>query len=124
MLRMSARTLAKYLLSFLNNFSPCLLQNSSSIDEMLHIVRQEGSIDEPNVLYGLAWNWRYQSNRYLVGHRGWMPGIAHTMMVDKKRNLGVILLSNGDITWGDNLAKQISMTLVNIMEELFKCYEK
>lgn len=124
MLRMSAHTLAIYLRSFLNNFSPRLLQNPSSIDEMLRIVRQESPIEEPDVLYALIWNWKYQNNRYLVGHRGWMPGTAHTMMVNEKRNLGVILLSNGDITWGDDVAKQISMTLVDIMGQLFDCFEK
>ncbi|CAF2878320.1 unnamed protein product [Rotaria sp. Silwood2] len=124
MLRMSAHSLSIYLRSFLNNFFPDLLQNLSSINEILHVNRQEGSIDEPNVQYGLIWNWRYQNNRHLVGHRGWMPGVAHTMMTNEKRSLGVILLSNGDITWGDDLAKQVSSTLIDIMGQLFDCFEK
>ncbi|CAF4373907.1 unnamed protein product, partial [Rotaria magnacalcarata] len=66
MLRMSARSLSIYLRLFLNNFSPDLLRNVSSMNEMLHVSRQEGSLDEPGVQY--------------VGHRGWMPGVAHTMM--------------------------------------------
>ncbi|CAF4594395.1 unnamed protein product [Rotaria sp. Silwood1] len=124
MLRMSARSLSIYLRSFLNNFSPDLLQNLSSINEILHISRPEGSKDEPNVQYGLIWNWHYQNNRHLVGHHGWMPGVAHTMMANENRSLGVILLSNGDITWGDNLAKQVSSTLIDIMGQLFDCFEK
>ncbi|CAF3339260.1 unnamed protein product [Rotaria socialis] len=124
MLRMSARSLSIYLRLFLNNFSPDLLQNVSSMNEMLHVSRQEGSRDEPDVQYGLIWNWRYQNNRRLVGHRGWMPGVAHTMMANEKRSLGVILLSNGDITWGDSLAKQVSSTLTDIMGQLFDCFEQ
>ncbi|CAF3587805.1 unnamed protein product [Rotaria sp. Silwood1] len=124
MLRMSARSLSIYLRSFLNNFSPDLLQNLSSINEILHISRPEGSKDEPNVQYGLIWNWHYQNNRHLVGHRGWMPGVAHTMMANENRSLAVILLSNGDITWGDDLAKQVSSTLIDIMGQLFDCFEK
>lgn len=123
MLRMSARSLAIYLRSFLNNFYPNLLKNVSSINEMLHVYRKESPIDEPGVQYALIWNWRYQNNRHLVGHRGWMPGIAHTMMINEKRNLGVILLSNGDITWGDDLAKKVSSTLIDIMGQLFDCFE-
>ncbi|CAF4156067.1 unnamed protein product, partial [Rotaria sordida] len=84
----------------------------------------QGSIDEPNVQYGLIWNWRYQNNRHLIEHRGWMPGVAHTMMANEKRSLGIILLSNGDITWGDDLAKQVSLTLINIMGQLFDCTYK
>lgn len=123
MLRMSAHSLSIYLRSFLNNFCPHLLQQTSSINEILHVSRNQGTTDQPNVKYGLIWNWHYQNNRYLVGHRGWMPGVAHTMMANSQRNLGIILLSNGDITWGDDLAKKVSSTLVNIMEELFDCFE-
>jgi len=36
----------------------------------------------------------------------------------------VILLSSGDITWGDDLAKQVSATLVDIMGRLFDYFEK
>ncbi|CAF2064027.1 unnamed protein product [Rotaria magnacalcarata] len=110
MLRMSARSLSIYLRLFLNNFSPDLLQNVSSMNEMLHVSRQEGSLDEPGVQY--------------VGHRGWMPGVAHTMMVNEKRRLGIILLSNGDITWSDSLAKQASSTLTDITGQLFDCFEQ
>jgi hypothetical protein len=60
----------------------------------------------------------------LIVRRGWMLGVAHTMMANEKRTLGVILLSNGDITWGDDLAKQVSSTLADIMEQLLDCFEK
>ncbi|CAF1482216.1 unnamed protein product [Adineta ricciae] len=113
MLRMSAYSLSIYLQSFLNNFTPRLLKKSSTVDEMLRIVRQEGPVDEPDVQYALIWNWRTQKSRRLVGHRGWMPGIAHSMMTNAERSLGVILLSSGDITWGDALAQQVSSTLKN-----------
>ncbi|CAF4890801.1 unnamed protein product, partial [Rotaria socialis] len=110
MLRMSAHSLSIYLRLFLNNFSLDLLQNVSLMNEMLHVSRPEGSLDEPSVQYGLIWNWLYQNNRHLVGHCGWILGVTHTMMVNEKRSLGVVLLSNGDITCGDSLAKQVSST--------------
>ncbi|UJR16798.1 hypothetical protein I4U23_003697 [Adineta vaga] len=124
MLRMSTYSLSIYLRSFLNNFTPRLLQKSSSINEMLRIVRQDGSVEEPDVRYALIWNWRLQNGRHLVGHRGWMPGVAHSMMINEQRNLGVILLSSGDITWGDALAQQVTTTLVNLTDQLFDCFEK
>ncbi|CAF4584304.1 unnamed protein product, partial [Rotaria socialis] len=80
MLRMSAHSLSIYLRLFLNNFSLDLLQNVSLMNEMLHVSRPEGSLDEPSVQYGLIWNWLYQNNRHLVGHRGWILGVTHTMM--------------------------------------------
>ena len=91
---------------------------------MLRVIPHEGPTDEPNVQYALIWNWRYQNARHLVGHRGWVPGVAHTMMVNEKQTLGVILLSNGDITWGNELAKQVTSTLVDTMGQLFDCFEK
>lgn len=123
MLRMSARSLSIYLRAFLNDFVPGLLQQRSSIDEMLRIVRHEGSTAEPDVQYALIWNWRSQNSRRLIGHRGWMPGVAHTMMANEERTLGVILLSSGDITWGDLAAQHVSETLVELMRQLFDCFE-
>ena len=123
MLRMSARSLSIYLRAFLNDFVPDLLRRRSSIDEMLRIVRHEGSTAEPDVQYGLIWNWRYQNNRRLIGHRGWMPGVAHTMMANEQRTLAVILLSSGDITWGDLSAQHVSETLAELMGQLFDCFK-
>lgn len=123
MLRMSAYSLSIYLRSFLNDFMPNLLQKPDSVEEMLHIVRQQGSATEPDVYYGLIWNWRRQHGRRLVGHRGWMPGVTHTMMVNEERTLGIILLSTGDITWGDDLAENVSSTLNHFLDQLFDCFE-
>ncbi|UJR14496.1 hypothetical protein I4U23_001492 [Adineta vaga] len=118
-LRMSAHSLAIFLQSFLNDF-PTLLQNSSSVDEMLRIVRHKDS----DVDYGLVWNWRRINGRYLVGHRGAVPGVTNIMMANEKRTLGVIILSNGDITKNDDQAKRVYETIINIMSKLFDYFEK
>jgi hypothetical protein len=55
MLRMSAQSLSMYLSSFFNNLSQGVLQNFSSIDEMLRIIRQDPE-DKPNVQYALIWD--------------------------------------------------------------------
>ena len=52
-----------------------------------------------------------------------MPGVAQTMMANEERTLGVLLLSSGDITWGDRLAQDVSETLVELMGQLFDCFE-
>ncbi|CAF0889726.1 unnamed protein product [Adineta steineri] len=118
-LRMSAHSLAIFLQSFLNNFSS-LLQNSSSVDEMLRIVRHEKS----DVEFGLIWNWRNIGGRYLVGHRGAIPGITNIMMANEKRTLGVIILSNGDISKNDDQSTKVYETIVNIMSQLFDYFEE
>ena len=116
---MSARSLTIFLHSFLNNFS-LLLQNTSSVDEMLRIVRYEQS----DVEYGLVWNWRVIRGRRLVGHRGAIPGVINIMMANEARTLGIIILSNGDITKSDDQSKRVYETIIHIMSTLFDYFEK
>jgi CubicO group peptidase (beta-lactamase class C family) len=116
---MSARSLGIFLHSFLNNLST-LLSNTSSIEEMLSVV-QHGNSD---VEFGLIWNWRLIGERRLVGHRGAVPGITNIMMANEKRTLGVIILSNGDISKDDDQAKKVYETIINIMLQLFDCFEE
>jgi hypothetical protein len=52
-----------------------------------------------------------------------MPGITNLMMVNEKRSLGVILLSNGDITKDDNSSIKVYETLTNLLTQLFDCFE-
>jgi CubicO group peptidase (beta-lactamase class C family) len=118
-LRMSAHSLAIFLQSFLNNCSSLLL-NTSSVEEMLKIVHHEDS----DVEFGLIWNWRLIQGRRLVGHRGAVPGVTNVMMANEKRTLGVIILSNGDISKDDDQAKQVYETIINIMLQLFHCFEE
>jgi len=117
---MSAHSLlAIFLQSFLNNFSSLLL-NSSSVDEMLKIVRHEDS----DVDFGLIWNWRILGRRRLVGHRSAIPDVTNIMMANEKRTLGVIVLSNGDIIKDDDQTKKVYATIINIMLQLFDCFEE
>ncbi|CAF0742528.1 unnamed protein product [Adineta ricciae] len=118
-LRMSARSLTIFLHSFLNNFS-LLLRNTSSVDEMLRIVRHEQS----DVEYGLIWNWRVIHGRRLVGHRGAIPGVTNIMMANEARTLGIIILSNGDISKSDDQSKRVYETIIHIMSKLFDYFEK
>lgn len=116
-LRMSAHSLSKFLQSFLNNCSSLLLE--SSVDEMLRIVRHENA----DVEYGLIWNWRNIGGRCLVGHRGAVPGVTHVMMANEQRTLGVLILSNGDISTTDEHAKKVYETLIDLMLQLFDFFE-
>ena len=87
---------------------------------MLKIVRHEQS----DVEYGLIWNWRTIGERRFIGHRGAIPGITNIMMINEKRTLGVIILSNGDISKEDDQAKKVYETITNIMLKLFDCFER
>jgi CubicO group peptidase (beta-lactamase class C family) len=118
LLRMSAHSLSIYLQSFLNNFSS-LLSNLSSFEEMIRVPTDYNS----EVQFGLIWHWRNFKGKRFIGHRGAMPGITNLMMVNEKRSLGVILLSNGDITKDDNSSIKVYETLTNLLTQLFDCFE-
>ncbi|CAF1299163.1 unnamed protein product [Rotaria sordida] len=94
---MSAHSLGIFFQSFLNNFS-ILLHNSSSMEEILYVFPQESYSNISDTKFGLIWNYKNYSGRYLVGHQGSVPGTTTSMMANEKRNLGVIILTNGDIT--------------------------
>jgi hypothetical protein len=115
---MSARSLAIYLQSFLNDFYGILL-HSSSVYEMLRVVPNK----EEDVQIGLIWNWRVFKGKRFIGHRGAMPGVTNIMMANENRTLGVIILSNGDITKGDDLATKVYETIADLMTQLFDCFE-
>jgi len=118
LLRMSAHSLAIYLQSFLNDFSS-LLSNSSSVEEMIRVPQDYNT----EVQVGLIWNWRIFKGKRFIGHRGAMPGITNLMMANEKRSLGVIILSNGDITKNDSSSIKVYETTTNLLTQLFDCFE-
>ncbi|UJR10029.1 hypothetical protein I4U23_014252 [Adineta vaga] len=122
MLRMSAHTLSIFFRSFMNNFST-LLHNSSSIDEMLHVFPQQDYMNISTTKFSLIWNWPIVGKRLLVGHDGSLPGIVTTMMANEKRDLGVIILTNGDLTRADHEAAQVKETIHTLLTQMFDCYE-
>ena len=119
---MSARSLGLFLQSFLNDF-PTLLGKSSSIDEMLRIFPQENYANITSVKYGLIWNWITMGNRRLLGHQGSLLGATNIMMVNEKRDLAAILLTNGDISSLNNATIAAGDTIITIITQLFDCFE-
>lgn len=115
---MSARSLAVYLQSFLDDFSG-LLQRAASVGELLRVHARP----RPETQMGLIWNWQVYQGRRFVGHRGAMPGITNVMMANEQRTLGVLILSNGDITKSDQPATKLFETIVDLMLQLFSCFE-
>ena len=120
---MSAYSLSIWFRSFLNDF-PTLLHNSSSIKEMLHIPSQESYMNTTDVKFGLVWFWKTYGNRRLLGHTGSVPGITTAMVTNEKRDIGLIILTNGDVTREDAQAKQVLNTTWQLTNELFDCFEK
>jgi hypothetical protein len=62
--------------------------------------------------------------RRLIGHDGSVPGITTIMMANEKRNLGIIILTNGDTVRDDSQAEQVQTTINYMTKELFDCFEK
>jgi hypothetical protein len=119
---MSAHSLGVFFQSFLNNFTT-LLRNSSSIEEMLYVFPQVSYTNRYPREYSLIWNWEIFGGRRLVGHQGVILGMTNIMMANEKRNLGVIVLTNGDATRTDDQEKQVTETRNKLMYQLFNCFE-
>jgi CubicO group peptidase (beta-lactamase class C family) len=122
-LRMSANSLSLFFQSFLNNF-PRLLQNLSSIEQIIHVAPQVSYMNMTSSKYGLLWYWKMMDGRRLIGHDGSVPGITTIMMANEKRNLGIIILTNGDTVRDDSQAEQVQTTINYMTKELFDCFEK
>ena len=120
---MSARGLALFLQAFLNNFST-LLRNSSSIEQMLHVSPQEAYPTPSTSKFALIWNWIDLGKRRFVGHQGSLIGATNIMLANAKRNLGAILLTTGDISTATNHTIEAGTTMINIMTQLFDCFEE
>ncbi|CAF1655162.1 unnamed protein product, partial [Adineta ricciae] len=111
MLRMSAHSLSQFLRSFLNNFRS-ILHQPHSIHEMLSIPPQMSYVNMSDVEFSLGWYWQTFRGRRFIGHDGSLPGVRTSMMANEKRNLGVIILTNGDIIQNDHHAEKVKATIV------------
>ncbi|CAF3626495.1 unnamed protein product [Rotaria socialis] len=134
LLRMSAYSLSIFLRMFINNGTPLL--SAQSITEMKTVVgggrirpyntnsSSNATNEIPPRRYGLCWHWRTLNNGHqYVGHSGTLPGMTHLMLVNEKHTIGVIVLTNGDVTLPIDLSRQILDTIENIHVALFKCFE-
>jgi CubicO group peptidase (beta-lactamase class C family) len=131
---MSAYDLSKFLPMFINNGFPFL--HSSSIMEMKKVV-VDGHIPpyNPNptnnsssfplaIQFGLIRNWRIMNDsRKFIGQRGTNLGATHTIMVNEDNTIGVIILSNGDMTLENELSARVYNTLTDIQMILFDYFE-
>ena len=90
---------------------------------MLHISPQKSYVNRSDSKYGLIWTWANISGRLLVGHQGSLPGIATLMMANEKRNLGVVILTNGDFVQGEQQNTKVGETIYKLTNQLFDCFE-
>lgn len=131
LLRMTAIDLAKFLQMFMNNGSPLLHLNS--INEIKKVVgngqilpynSDDNNSSVPSIQFGLIWNWRIMNDgRKFVGHRGTNLGATHLMMINEQNTIGVIILTNGDMSLPNDLSRKIYDTLTDIQIMLFDCFE-
>ncbi|CAF1329504.1 unnamed protein product [Adineta ricciae] len=121
-LRLSAHSLGLFFQSFMNKF-PKLLNNVSSFEEIIRAEPQTSYMNMSSTKYGLLWYWKSIGGRYLIGHEGSVPGISTIMMSNEERNLGIILLTNGDTVREDSQSDQVQRTIIDITNGLFDCFE-
>lgn len=90
---------------------------------MLYIFPQESYMNISDAKFGLIWFWKTYGKRRLLGHTGSVPGIATVMVTNEQRNIGLIILTNGDVTRRDTQAMQVLDTIGELTNELFDCFE-
>lgn len=76
------------------------------------------------IQFGIIWNWQTLENghRYL-GHDGSMPGVTNSMLVNEKGDLGVIILTNGDIYPNNNVSIEVYIARGKLRLAFFDCFE-
>ncbi|CAF0988773.1 unnamed protein product [Adineta ricciae] len=125
LLRVSGRTLSTFLQMFLRNGSNIL--HPRSIAEIRTVVGCgliSPSDQQSTQRFGLSWYWETMSDgRRYFGHGGSLPGIVNLMLINEKNNLGVIVLSNGDIIAPNDLSKATLATVQDLHMSLFDCFE-
>jgi CubicO group peptidase (beta-lactamase class C family) len=118
---MSAHSLSIFLQMFLENGFPLL--QSSSINEIRKIIDQN-SAGSSSTQYGLIWYWQTTSNgRRIFGHDGALAGMTNAMFMNEQGTIGVIILTNGDVTLGGTLSQTILNTIETVYVSFFDCFE-
>jgi CubicO group peptidase (beta-lactamase class C family) len=131
---MSTRSLSAFVRMIINNGSSIL--SPRSIAEMLKIVGDgripyytqnstSNSTDPPLLSEsGLGWFWlKLNNDRRYFGHNGGLPGVSTLMLINEKKTIGVIVLSNGDILQPIDLSREVFETILNIHTKLFQCFD-
>lgn len=93
------------------------------MEEMLHVSPQESYMNASQTKFSLIWNWNLYRGRLFVGHTGSVPGITNIMVANEKRNLGVVILMNGDVTRGDAQSRDVGNAMYELTNQLFDCFE-
>lgn len=131
---MPAHPISAFLRMILNNGSSIL--TTESIDEMLKVIgdglipfysedSNSNSTDPPILSEsGLGWFWMTlrDGHRYF-GHNGGLPGVANLILINEKRTIGVIVLTNGDMLQPIDLSREVFETILNIHTQLFECFD-
>ena len=126
LLRMKIKDLSKFVQMFMNDGYPLL--HPSSINQMKKVVGggKIPSFDPlPSPLqYGLIWNWRILPNgRRVIGHQDSFFGSTHLMMINEENKIGVLILTNGDISLTNPISTNINNLLIDTLMMLFHCFE-
>ncbi|CAF4175181.1 unnamed protein product [Adineta steineri] len=125
LLRMSAQSLSKFLRMFMNNGSSLL--HPRSIDEMRKVVNGVVPYDNSNppiLSFGLIWNWQKLRNRQrYIGHGGSMPGATHSMLINEQGTIGIIVLTNADVSPDNDISIRTRGKIEDIQMSLFSCFE-
>jgi CubicO group peptidase (beta-lactamase class C family) len=133
LMRISTPSLSLFLRMFMNNGSSII--SPESIIQIKTVV--SGVIPYENINmtsnnqsslslseYGIIWNWlTLENGRRFLGHGGSMPGATNSMLINEKGDLGVIILTNGDVYPDNDVSVMVYTAIRNIQLALFDCFE-
>ena len=129
---MSAHSLSIYLRMFMNNGSPLL--RPESIAQMRTIVpgvipyeninKTTNDSSSATMQFGLSWYWQRLGNgRRYIGHGGSMPSVAHSMLVNEKGDVGIILLTSADASPVTDTTIQMALALGKLQSAIVDCFD-
>jgi CubicO group peptidase (beta-lactamase class C family) len=132
LMRLSAPSLSLFLRMFMNNGSSLvrpesIVQMKTVVSGVIPYETLNATSNKPLFIpleFGIIWNWETLKNgRRYLGHGGSMPGATNTMVINDKGDLGVIILTNGDIYPDNDVSIKVYTTLSDIRLSLFDCFE-
>jgi CubicO group peptidase (beta-lactamase class C family) len=133
LMRVSGHSLSLFLRMFMNNGSS-LIRPESVVQmktvvsgvipyEIINTTSNNKPLYTP-LEFGIIWNWQtLEIGRRFLGHGGSMPGATNSMLINEKGDLGVIILTNGDIYPANDVSLKVYTTISNNILALFDCFE-
>ncbi|CAF1493245.1 unnamed protein product [Didymodactylos carnosus] len=124
-LRTSVTSLAKHLLMFINNgtYNGIQILKSETVNEIKKIQFHTSTSLKVGLIY-TYFDFKITKMRTVLGHNGGFIGVNSWMLMNPDTNIGVIVLSNGDVVnFNQYQSNKVTTALITITNYLFDVFE-